>query len=119
MQKKLDTAISEDEGSVENLDDKDTDENSYSSFEKHRMLITPGGPFSALTKSMVSEEILNKLESLKEKPDSQAELYDEFGFKVEGGDCPEKNYSRLHFTPLIEDPQHRLEKFLLLSFFVS
>lgn len=75
---------------------------------KNGCQLTPGGPFSALTKSMLSGEILSKLTLQHDDPNSQPEYrFDEFGFKVEEEDGPEQSSNKLLSIPLVEDPQHR------------
>ncbi|KAK6639092.1 Small G protein signaling modulator 3 [Polyplax serrata] len=105
--KRLETAVSDCEGNGDNLDEM---ENSYLD-EEYDTQITPGGPFSALTKSMLSKEIYANLRLQKQSPNSQSQCYDEFGFQIEA----ENKNSNLP-NSCIEDPQHRLKWIAHLEF---
>ncbi|XP_039310704.1 small G protein signaling modulator 3 homolog isoform X1 [Solenopsis invicta] len=103
--KKLETAISEDEVEVE-----------IGSLCGEALSPAPGGPFSALTPSMWPQDILAKLNQ-PDDPNSQPEYrFDEFGFRVEEEDGPEQNSKKLLGIPFVEDPQHRLQWIALLEF---
>ena len=96
LQKKLETAVSEDEYDVDS-----------SGLGNEVLSPAPGGPFSALTPSMWPQDILAKL---SEQDDSNSQLeyrFDEFGFKIDEEDGLEHN-SKTHLdVPFVEDPQQR------------
>lgn len=78
---------------------------------------TPGGPFSALTPSMWPQDIMAKLTTIPEDPNSQPEYrFDEFGFRVEEEDGPEQSSNKLLGIPFVEDAQHRLQWVAHLEF---
>ncbi|CAL1686059.1 unnamed protein product [Lasius platythorax] len=103
--KKLETAVSEDEVEVE-----------IGGLCGETLSPAPGGPFSALTSSMWPQDILAKLNQ-PDDPNSQPEYrFDEFGFRVEEEDGPEQSSKKLLGIPFVEDPQHRLQWVALLEF---
>lgn len=76
------------------------------------LLPAPGGPFSALTPSMVPQDIMAKLA----QPESEGHCgglpdysFDEFGFCVDEEDGPEQSSNKLLANVFVEDDQHRLE----------
>ncbi|CAH1643218.1 unnamed protein product [Spodoptera littoralis] len=76
------------------------------------LLPAPGGPFSALTPSMVPQDIMAKLA----QPESEGHggglpdyRFDEFGFCVEEEDGPEQSSNKLLADAFVEDDQHRLQ----------
>lgn len=88
---------------------------------RKRLTPTPGGAFSALTPSMVPQEIMIKYGQgeTAEAEDPEGEFgyrYDEFGFRVEEEDGPEQSSNKLLSQPLIEDTSHRLRWEAYLEF---
>lgn len=108
LQKKVETAVSEDEECTDNFDCQSPDEISNCDLSKEGNSPIPGGPFSALNTSMLPHEILNRLGHQSDDPNSQPEYrFDEFGFRVEEEDGPEQSSNKLLSIPFSEDPQHR------------
>ncbi|XP_055609393.1 small G protein signaling modulator 3 homolog [Uranotaenia lowii] len=110
--KKLETAISEDDGDLVELT-----ESLHIADESLRPIA--GGPFSALTPSMWPQDILAKLGQPEkdEPPNHQPDYrFDEFGFRVEEEDGPEQNSNKLLSIPFMEDPAQRLQWIAHLEF---
>lgn len=104
----METAVSEDEGSTDNFDCETLDDGSKLDVPQEGNSPIPGGPFSALTTSMVPQDMLNRLGHQSDDPNSQPEYrFDEFGFRVEEEDGPEQSSNKLLSIPFSEDPQHR------------
>lgn len=122
--KKVVTAVSEDESCVETTNDEEGEgEDSFEGFETRldprKLSFCPpsGGPFSALTPSMWPQDLITKAGQLSDDPNSQPDFrFDEFGFRVEEEDGPEQNSNKLLSIPFIEDPQHRLKWIAHLEF---
>ncbi|KAF7995807.1 hypothetical protein HCN44_006914 [Aphidius gifuensis] len=102
-------------------DDDDDDDNNLSKYgmNGHSSDIispSPGGSFSALTSSMWPQDILAKLSAQPDDQSYQSDYhFDEFGFRIEEQDSPNKNTKKFNDISFCEEPENRHQWLTILE----